>query len=89
MIEALDDEPLLHVMMGACSNIILQEFPCLGDGLVHELLKPRDIVPEGISFTQQKNLVINALEHFSQVDTASLLELNHYFTFPNNENGKW
>jgi hypothetical protein len=52
MIESLDDEPLLHVMMEACKDIILQAFPCLGDGLIRELLKPRDLVPEGIAFAQ-------------------------------------
>jgi hypothetical protein len=52
MIDALDDEPLLHVVMGACSDIILQAFPCLSDGLIRELLKPRDLVLEGIGFTQ-------------------------------------
>jgi hypothetical protein len=88
MIEALDDEPLLHAVMGAWRDIILQAFPCLGDGLICELLKPRYLVPEGIGFAQWKNLVRNALEHFSQVDTASLLEWNHCFAFPNNENGK-
>jgi hypothetical protein len=56
MIEALDDEPLLHAVMGACRDIILQAFPLLGDGLIHELLKPRDLVPEGIGFAQQKKL---------------------------------
>jgi hypothetical protein len=54
MIEALDDEPLFHTMMGACSDIILQVFPCLGDGLIRELLKPKDLVPEGIGSAQQK-----------------------------------
>jgi hypothetical protein len=52
--EALDDGPLLHAAMGACRDIILQVFPCLGDGLIHELLKPRDLVPEGISFARRK-----------------------------------
>jgi hypothetical protein len=56
MIEALDDEPLLHAVMGACRNIILQAFPCLGDGLIHELLKPRELVSEGIGFAQWKKL---------------------------------
>jgi hypothetical protein len=56
MIETLDDEPLLHAVMGACSDIILQAFPCLSDGFIHELLKPRDLVPEGIGFAQQKKL---------------------------------
>jgi hypothetical protein len=56
MTEALDDEPLLHAVMGACSNIILHVFPCLGDGLIHELLKPRDLIPEGIGFAQRKKL---------------------------------
>jgi hypothetical protein len=56
MIEALDDEPLLHAVMGACNDIILQVFPCLGDGLIHELLKPRDLVLEGIGFAQRKKL---------------------------------
>jgi hypothetical protein len=56
MIEALDDEPLLHAMMGACRDIILQMFPCLGDGLIHELMKPRYLVPEGIGFTQWEKL---------------------------------
>jgi hypothetical protein len=31
-------------------------FPCLGDGLIRELLKPRDLVLEGIGFAQQKKL---------------------------------
>jgi hypothetical protein len=74
MIEALDDEPLLHVMMGACRDIILQAFPCLDDGLISELLKPRDLVLEGIAFAQWKNLTRNALENFSQADIASLLK---------------
>jgi hypothetical protein len=54
MIEAFNDEPLLHVVMGECRDIILQMFPCLDDGPIHELLKPRDLVPEGIGFAQQK-----------------------------------
>jgi hypothetical protein len=52
MIEALDDEPLLHSVMGVCSDIILQAFPCLDDGLIRELLKPRDLVPESFGFAQ-------------------------------------
>jgi hypothetical protein len=74
MIEALDDEPLLHAVMGACRDIILQAFSCLGDGLICELLKYRDLIPEGNGFAQRKNMARNALEHFSQVDTTSLLE---------------
>jgi hypothetical protein len=57
MIGALDDEPLIHAVMGACRDIILQMFACLGDGFICELLKPRDprdLVPEGIGFTQWK-----------------------------------
>jgi hypothetical protein len=50
MIEALDDEPLLHVVMGACRDIILHTFPCLGNGLIHKLLKLRDLAPESIGF---------------------------------------
>jgi hypothetical protein len=46
MIEALDDEPLFHVVMGACKDIILQTFTCLND----------DLVSEGIGFAQQKKL---------------------------------
>jgi hypothetical protein len=56
MIEALDDEPLLHAMMGACRDIILQVFPCLGDGLIRELLKSRDLVLDGIGFVWRKKL---------------------------------
>jgi hypothetical protein len=56
MIEALHDEPLLHAMMGACRDIILQAFPCLSDGHICELLKSRDLVPEGIGFAQWKKL---------------------------------
>jgi hypothetical protein len=52
MIEALDDEPLLIAMMGACRDIILQTFPCLGGGPIRELLQPRDLVPGGIGFAQ-------------------------------------
>jgi hypothetical protein len=54
MIEALDHEPLLLAVMGACRDIILQTFPCLRDGLICELLKPRDHVLEGIGFAQWK-----------------------------------
>jgi hypothetical protein len=47
--------------------------PC--NGFIHELLKGRDLVPKGIGLAQwKKNLARNALEHFSLVDTASLLE---------------
>jgi hypothetical protein len=53
MIEAWDVEPL-HAMIGACRVIILQEFPCFSDGLIRELLNPRDLVMEGIGFTQWK-----------------------------------
>jgi hypothetical protein len=74
MIEALDGEPLLYAMMGACRDIILQVFSCLSNGLIRELLKPRDLVPEGMVLRNRKNLARNALEHFSQVDTDSLLE---------------
>jgi hypothetical protein len=56
MIEALDDEPLLHAVMGACRDIILQAFPCLSDGLIRELLKPRDLISEGIGFAQWKKV---------------------------------
>jgi hypothetical protein len=56
MIEALDDEPLLNAVMGACKDIILQMFPCLGDGLIRELLKPRDLVSMGIGFAQWEKL---------------------------------
>jgi hypothetical protein len=56
MIEALGDEPLLDAVMGACRDIIPQAFPCLGDGLIRELLKPRDLVPEGFGFSQGKKL---------------------------------
>jgi hypothetical protein len=54
MIEALDDEPLLHAVMGACRDIILQAFSCLGDGLICELLKYRDLVPEGNGLPNEK-----------------------------------
>jgi hypothetical protein len=56
MTDALDDEPLLHDVMGTCRDIILHTFPCLGDGLICELLKPRDLVPEDIGFAQWKKL---------------------------------
>jgi hypothetical protein len=41
-------------MIGASRDIILQTFPCLGGGLICELLKPRHLVPEGIGFAKQK-----------------------------------
>jgi hypothetical protein len=50
----LDDELLLHAMMEPCRDIILQTFPCVDDGLIHELLIPRYLVPEGIDFAQRK-----------------------------------
>jgi hypothetical protein len=56
MIEVLDDEPLLHAVMGACRDIILQALPCLGNGFIYEMLKGRDLVPKGIDLAQQKKL---------------------------------
>jgi hypothetical protein len=52
MIEALDDEPLLHVVMGASRDIILQALPCLGNGFICDLLNGRDLVPMGIGLAQ-------------------------------------
>jgi hypothetical protein len=74
MIEALDDKPLLRAMMGACRDIILQMFPCLGDGLICELLKPRDLLLKGIGFAQREKLGEKCIGALLQVDTASLLE---------------
>jgi hypothetical protein len=37
-------------------------FPCLSDGLIRELLKPRDLVPEGIDFAQWKKLGEKCIE---------------------------
>jgi hypothetical protein len=82
MIEALDDEPLLHAMMGAHSDIILQTFPCLGDDLIRELLKPRDLVLEGIGFAQWEKLCekfIGALlpgQHCLLIGTEPLFRLS-------------
>jgi hypothetical protein len=56
MIEDLDDEPLLHAMMGACRDIILQTLPWLSNGFNRELLKGRDLVLKGISLAQRKKL---------------------------------
>jgi hypothetical protein len=56
MIEALDDEPLLHALMGAYRDIILYALPCLSNGFIHELLNGRDLVPKGIGLAQQKKL---------------------------------
>jgi hypothetical protein len=56
MIEALDDEPLLHDMMGACRDIILQSLPCLSNGFIYDLLKDRDLVSKGIGLAQRKKL---------------------------------
>jgi hypothetical protein len=39
MIEALDDEPLLYAVMGACRDIIRQALSCLSNGFIRELLK--------------------------------------------------
>jgi hypothetical protein len=61
MKEALDDEPLLHAVLGACKDIILQVFPCHGNGLIRELLKPRDLVSEGIGFAQWKKLGVKCI----------------------------
>jgi hypothetical protein len=52
MIEALDDEPLLHAATGACRYIILQMLPYLDNGFIRELLKGRDLVLKGIGLAQ-------------------------------------
>jgi hypothetical protein len=56
MIQALDDEPLLHAVMGACRDIILQALPCHGNGFICDLLKGRDLVPKDIDLLHWKNL---------------------------------
>jgi hypothetical protein len=61
-------------MMGACSDIILHAFPCLSDGLIRELLNPEILFQRALVLPNEKNLARNALEHFSQLDTTSLLE---------------
>jgi hypothetical protein len=73
-IEALDDEPLLHAMIGACRDITLQMFPRLSDGLIVSCWNPEILFWRALVLPNKNNLVRNALEHFSQVDTASLLE---------------
>jgi hypothetical protein len=51
MIEALDDEPLLHAVMGACTDIILQTFPCLGDGLMsHPILRANQMLKDLVTY---------------------------------------
>jgi hypothetical protein len=40
----------------ARKDIIMQAFPHLDDGLIHELLKARDLILESIGFTQRKEL---------------------------------
>jgi hypothetical protein len=56
MIIALDDEPLFHPVVWARRDIILQALPCLGNGLIYEMLKARDLILEGIGFAQRKEL---------------------------------
>jgi hypothetical protein len=56
MIIVLDDEPLFHLMVWACRDIILQAFPCLNDDVIHELLKAQDLIPKCIGLTQWKEL---------------------------------
>jgi hypothetical protein len=53
---ALDDKSLLHSVVWACRDIILQAFPRLGNGLVCELLKARDLILEDIGFSELNEL---------------------------------
>jgi hypothetical protein len=74
MIEALDDEPLLYAVMGACRDIILQAFPCSVMVSSVSYWNPEILFRRALVLPDGKNLARNAWEHFSQVDTASLLE---------------
>jgi hypothetical protein len=56
MIVAFDHEPLFHSVVWAHIDIILQAFPRLGNGVIREMLKDQDLIPEGIGFAQQKEL---------------------------------
>jgi hypothetical protein len=56
MVEALDDKPLLHSVVWACSDIIQQSLPRLSNGFVCELLKAWDLVLKGIGHNQWKEL---------------------------------
>jgi hypothetical protein len=64
MMEALDDEPLLHVVMEACRDIILPALPCLNNGIIRDLFKGRDLVPKGIGLAQWKKLGEKCIEVF-------------------------
>jgi hypothetical protein len=64
MMEALDDEPLLHVVMEACRDIILQALPCLNNGIIRDLFKGRDLVLKGIGLAQWKKLGEKCIEAF-------------------------
>jgi hypothetical protein len=55
---------------------------------MRELLKPRDLVPEGIAFAQQKKLSEKCIGALLTDWHCLLIGIDHCFTFPNNENGK-
>ena len=54
MEETLNNQSFLHAVVGACCNIFLKSLPSFRDGFLRELLKPRDLAPEGICLSQRE-----------------------------------
>ena len=54
MEEVPNNQPFLHAVVWASLNVILETLPDFWDGLILELLNPRDPVPEGIGLAHWK-----------------------------------
>lgn len=75
IIQALDDEPIFHVVMGACLGIFLESFQHTSRIDTFFYCWKLDILFQRALVLQiEKNLMRNALEHLSQISTISKFE---------------
>jgi hypothetical protein len=73
MEEVLNDQPLFHVMVWACCNVLLETFPGFRDYFILELLETGNPIPKGLGFAHQKVLGQECIRTGIHVVNASLL----------------
>ena len=56
MIEILDEQPILHSVMRACLDVLLESLPCLQNGFSGLLLKVRNFAMKKVGFTDREEL---------------------------------
>ena len=56
VVEVLDEKLVLHSMMRACLDVLLESLPCLQNGFSGLLLKVRNFAMKKVGFTDREEL---------------------------------